>query len=89
MEDVKIYGETASKDCPSGNVNNADCYCEDKFGLMLFGNNLEGKEIHPEYDSLDIPIYKITSDSTWLANVEIKDTEFKKFESPTTDCGAE
>jgi len=35
MKDSEIYGEGENDDCPVGQ----ECWCEDKYGLMLFGNN--------------------------------------------------
>lgn len=37
--DSYIYGETESLDCP----DSRECYCQAKWGFMLFGNNFGGK----------------------------------------------
>ena len=87
VRDIVVYGETDAKDCPEPS-NSASCYCEDKFGLMLFGNNVEGKSIHPEFDSNELPIYDIQSESAWYGDIQIRDSEFREFTSTDTDCGA-
>ena len=53
---------------------------------MLFGNNVKAKEIHPEFDSIELPVYEQDSESTWLGNIEIKYADFIGFQSATTDC---
>jgi len=42
LYDSFIYGETAADDCP----NTANCRCKKKEGLMLFGHNKQGKDLH-------------------------------------------
>ena len=39
LSDSAIYGETEALDCP----DRQECWCNDKFGFMLFGNNFGGK----------------------------------------------
>lgn len=62
--DSFIFGETEAQDCPQGH----DCYCPEKFGIMLFGNNVKGKDLHIT-SSTSRPIYKIKSEGTWGGEV--------------------
>ena len=52
----KIYGETEADDCPADH----ECYCPNKMGFMIFGNNVAGKTLHMPAAS-PRPIYKIKS----------------------------
>lgn len=72
--DSQIYGETEAEDCPQGH----DCYCPEKFGFMLFGNNVKGKDAHiPKASSR--PIYKIKAFGAWGGEVEVDNVSFNKF----------
>lgn len=80
---MTIYGESEAEDCPSGHK----CYCKDKYGFMLFGNNLGGKALHPQKQS-SLPVSKIKSEGAWAAEINVESFKFKDFTSSKTRCGA-
>lgn len=90
--DVYIIGESFALDCPAGTGSTAvyECFCQNKFGLMLFGHNMKPRTIiHPEWDSWEIPYYEQQSDSTWPhKNSEVKLDRFKfnDWKDETTHC---
>ena len=72
--DSQIYGETEALDCPQGH----NCYCPQKMGFMMFGNNVAGKDLHIPMASAR-PIYKIKAYGTWGGEVEVDNVSFNKF----------
>jgi len=72
--DSFIFGETRADDCPTL----ASCDCEEKFGLMLFGNNKGAKDFHILMPSAR-PIYKIKSSGAWGGEVYVENVTFAKF----------
>lgn len=72
--DSQIYGETEAEDCPQGH----NCYCPEKFGFMIFGNNMAGKDAHIPMAS-SRPIYKIKAFGAWGGEVEVDNVSFNKF----------
>jgi hypothetical protein len=50
FKDSFVYGESTDlpSDCPDGTTGKtgANCYCPDKYGLMSFGSNRKGKDLH-------------------------------------------
>jgi len=83
MTDVEIYGEDNNSDVPDGQSQ----YCVEKFGLMLFGSNQGGKDLHPTMSS-KLPIYKIKSYGAWGAEITLENVNFNNFESSETrKCG--
>ena len=79
MTDVEIYGEDNNSDVPDGQGN----YCADKFGLMLFGGNRGGKQLHPLKGS-SLPIHEIGSYGSWGPEVELTRVNFHNFQSSAT-----
>lgn len=84
MSNVEIYGETDNEDAPQDQAP----YCPDeKFGLVLFGANRGGKELHPTMMS-SLPIHKIKSYAAWGAIIKLNNVNFNNFDSDTTrNCG--
>lgn len=83
MTDVEIYGEDNNSDVPDGQSP----YCKEKYGLMLFGSNRGGKELHPTMAS-KLPIHKIKSYGSWGGEVTLTRVNFNNFQSATTrKCG--
>ena len=62
--DSHIYGETDAEDCPKGH----DCYCPDKVGFLLFGNNKGSKSLHPTMASA-LPVHKVKSEGAWGGDI--------------------
>lgn len=83
MKDVEIYGEDSNSDVPDGQAQ----YCADKYGLMLFGGNRAGKELHITMSS-SLPMFKIKSYGSWGPEVTLTRVNFNNFQSATTrKCG--
>jgi hypothetical protein len=72
--DSFIFGETEAQDCPQGH----HCYCPEKYGFMLFGNNIGSKDLHIPKAS-PRPIYKIKSAGSWGGTVEVDNVVFSDF----------
>lgn len=81
LYDSMIYGETKAMDCPI----EQECYCHDKFGFMLFGNNFKGKQLHPTMAS-SLPVYKVKSESAWGGEVNVDNVSFVNFRKQQTAC---
>ena len=79
-----IFGETAAEDCPK---DQPGCICEDKMGFMLFGSNLGAKAPHIDAKT-PLPMYKIKSYGSWMADTSIFGVVFQDFSSNLTACGA-
>lgn len=80
--DSFIYGETKALDCVG-----KECYCPEKYGFMLFGNNWGSKDLHPTMAS-SLPVYKIKSEGAWGGNIQITNTKFANWLNGKTQCGA-
>lgn len=74
MTNVEIYGEDDNLDAPDGQA----AYCADKWGLMLFGANRGGKDLHPKKAS-SLPISKIKSYGSWGAEINLENVNFNNF----------
>ena len=74
MRDVEIYGEDNNSDVPDGQER----YCADKYGLMLFGANRGGKDLHPTMAS-KLPVHKIKSYGSWGAEITLTRVNFNNF----------
>ena len=80
VKKFKIYGESEADDC-GGN----SCFCQDKFGFMLFSGNQGTKALHPEGAS-SLPLYKLKTYGTFGIEVAVSEIEFYDFQK-TTKCG--
>ena len=74
MRDVEIYGEDSNSDVPDGQER----YCADKYGLMLFGANRGGKDLHPTMAS-KLPVHKIKSYGSWGPEITLTRVNFNNF----------
>lgn len=72
LSNSKIYGEAPAKDCA---LNQPNCWCNQKMGLMLFGSNVGGQSFHIT-SSGSLPMHKIGSYGTWNAATEINNVTF-------------
>lgn len=80
FNDNKVYGETASSDCPDG--DNDFCIKVEKMGLFPPIVSIGGKSLHPTNPS-SLPYEKIMSDSGWGGKTILKRNEFIGFKSRT------
>lgn len=80
FNDNKVYGETASSDCPDG--DNDFCIKVEKMGLFPPVVSISGKSLHPTNPS-SLPYEKLMSDSGWGGKTILKRNEFNGFKSRT------
>lgn len=89
MFNMKIYASSPIEDCPVDPRTNTklDCYCVNKYGMLLSYFSLEGKPPYPRSKIL-LPIRKIKTDALWGGVTNFHDIEFYNFVEKTTPCGA-
>ena len=82
MSDSFIAGESRAIDCP----DNANCYCEPKYGIMSFLNMNDSKPLMPTSAS-SLPIWKSHGEGNWGGEILIEDTTLQGFVGKQR-CGA-
>ena len=80
LSDNKVYGETASSDCPDG--ANDFCIKVEKMGLFPPVVTLRGKPIHPTNPDA-LPFDDPSSDASWGGRTILNRNEFIGFKSRT------
>lgn len=81
FNDIRIYGESDSPDCPQNGVGGF-CYSKEKVGYLSALSVEGGKAFHETLPPM-IPLHKIMKEANWQAKVELKRMQFIDFKAKT------
>merc|ERR1712224_456688 len=81
FNDIKVYGEYGSPDCPQ-NGEGGFCFKFDKFGYFSALGTWKGKDFHIGETS-PLPPHNVMSISSWGTRVELYRTHFINFKEKT------
>lgn len=88
MTNIKMYGETAARDCFYQNecLNRDHSGCKKRTGLWASYFSASGRVAIPK-TTIGIPIHKIMSDASWGGYITYTNLTFSDFKSSQTWCG--